>query len=77
MSFQPDLFLTGIIVFYLFIGQFSRLNYNIFYKQFIKKLMEEATFMNNTKSNFGKWGWAMIIYCGISYYMAAVLSTDT
>ena len=39
--------------------------------------MEEATFMNNTKSNFGKWGWAMIIYCGISYYMAAVLSTDT
>ena len=33
--------------------------------------------MNNTKSNFGKWGWAMIIYCAISYYMAAVLSTDT
>lgn len=32
---------------------------------------------NNTKSNFGKWGWSMIIYCGISYYLAAVLSTDT
>lgn len=33
--------------------------------------------MNNTKSNFGKWGWSMIIYCAISYYIAAVLSTDT
>lgn len=32
---------------------------------------------NNTKSNFGKWGWSMIIYCAISYYLAAVLSTDT
>lgn len=32
---------------------------------------------NNTKSNFGKWGWSMIFYCGIIYYFAAVLSTDT
>lgn len=32
---------------------------------------------NNTKSNFGKWGWSMIIYCAISYYLAAALSTDT
>lgn len=32
---------------------------------------------NKTKSNFGKWGWSMIIYCSISYYLAAVLSTDT
>lgn len=31
----------------------------------------------NTKSNFGKWGWSMILYCGVSYYMAAALSTDT
>ncbi|MCD8046108.1 MAG: MFS transporter [Clostridiales bacterium] len=31
---------------------------------------------NNTKSNFGKWGWSMIIYCAISYYIAAALSTD-
>ncbi len=31
---------------------------------------------NNTKSNFGKWGWSMIIYCAISYYLAAALSTD-
>lgn len=31
---------------------------------------------NNTRSNFGKWGWSMIIYCGISYYLAAGLSTD-
>lgn len=30
----------------------------------------------NTKSNFGKWGWSMILYCGISYYLAAALSTD-
>lgn len=30
----------------------------------------------NTKSNFGKWGWSMILYCGISYYIAAALSTD-
>lgn len=33
--------------------------------------------MNNTKSNFGKWGWSMIIYCAISYYISAALSTDT
>lgn len=32
---------------------------------------------NKTKSNFGKWGWSMIAYCAISYYLAAVLSTDT
>ena len=31
----------------------------------------------NTKSNFGKWGWSMIIYCAISYYIAAALATDT
>ena len=33
--------------------------------------------MNSTKSNFGKWGWSIIIYCAISYYFAAALSTDT
>ncbi|MCF0135699.1 MAG: MFS transporter [Lachnospiraceae bacterium] len=32
---------------------------------------------NNTKSNFGRWGWSMIIYCGLSYYLAAALATDT
>lgn len=32
---------------------------------------------NNTKSNFGKWGWSMILYCAVSYYLAAALSTDT
>ncbi len=32
---------------------------------------------SNTKSNFGKWGWSMIIYCALSYYIAAALSTDT
>lgn len=31
---------------------------------------------NNTKSNFGKWGWSMIFFCAISYYLAAALSTD-
>ena len=31
----------------------------------------------STKSNFGKWGWSMIIYCAISYYIAAALATDT
>ncbi len=31
----------------------------------------------NARSNFGGWGWAMILYCGISYYLAAALSTDT
>ena len=30
----------------------------------------------NTKSNFGKWGWSMIIYCAISFYLAAAMSTD-
>lgn len=32
---------------------------------------------NNPKSNFGKWGWSMILYCAVSYYLAAALSTDT
>lgn len=32
---------------------------------------------NKTKSNFGKWGWSMILYCALSYYLAAALSTDT
>ena len=32
---------------------------------------------SSTKSNFGKWGWSMIIYCAITFYLAAVLSTDT
>ena len=32
---------------------------------------------NDTKSNFGKWGWSMILYCALSYYLAAALSTDT
>ncbi|BAK47016.1 permease of the major facilitator superfamily [Clostridium sp. SY8519] len=27
-------------------------------------------------NNFGKWGWAMIVYAGVSYYIAAALSTD-
>ena len=31
----------------------------------------------STKSNFGKWGWSMIAYCAISYYLAASLATDT
>ena len=31
----------------------------------------------STKSNFGKWGWSTIIYCAISYYIAAALATDT
>ena len=30
----------------------------------------------STKSNFGKWGWSTIIYCAISYYIAAALATD-
>ncbi len=32
---------------------------------------------STTKNNFGKWGWSMIIYCMISYYIAAALATDT
>ena len=31
---------------------------------------------NNTKSNFGKWGWSMIIYSGLLYYFAAGMTTD-
>lgn len=31
----------------------------------------------STKSNFGRWGWSMIGYCAISYYLAASLATDT
>ena len=31
---------------------------------------------NATKNNFGKWGWSMIIYCALSYYIAAALATD-
>lgn len=27
-------------------------------------------------NNFGKWGWMMIFYAGISYYISAALSTD-
>lgn len=27
-------------------------------------------------NNFGKWGWAMIIYAALSYYVSATLSTD-
>lgn len=27
-------------------------------------------------NNFGKWGWSMIIYSAISYYISATLSTD-
>lgn len=37
----------------------------------------EMNSSNNTKSNFGKWGWSMILYCAVSYYLAAALSTDT
>lgn len=31
---------------------------------------------NKVSNNFGKWGWMMIIYAGISYYISAALSTD-
>ena len=31
---------------------------------------------NKVSNNFGKWGWAMIIYAGLSYYVSAALSTD-
>ena len=31
---------------------------------------------NNTSSNFGKWGWSMIIYAAISYYIASALGAD-
>ena len=27
-------------------------------------------------NNFGKWGWSMIIYAAISYYIASAVSTD-
>lgn len=27
-------------------------------------------------NNFGKWGWSMIIYAAVSYYISAALSTD-
>ena len=27
-------------------------------------------------NDFGKWGWSMIVYAGISYYIGAALSTD-
>lgn len=30
----------------------------------------------STKSNFGGWGWSMIIYCALVYYFAAGMSTD-
>lgn len=31
---------------------------------------------STTKSNFGRWGWSMIIYCALVYYIAAATSTD-
>lgn len=31
---------------------------------------------NNTKSNFGKWGWSMILYCALIYYFAGGLGND-
>lgn len=31
---------------------------------------------NKVSNNFGTWGWLMIIYAGISYYISAALSTD-
>lgn len=31
---------------------------------------------NNTKNNFGPWGWSMIIYCAIVYYICSALATD-
>ncbi|MCC8123691.1 MAG: MFS transporter [Oscillospiraceae bacterium] len=30
----------------------------------------------STRSNFGGWGWSMIIYCALIYYFAAGMSTD-
>lgn len=30
----------------------------------------------STKSNFGKWGWSMILYSALVYYFAAGMSTD-
>lgn len=35
-------------------------------------MMEKSKVSNN----FGKWGWFMILYAGISYYVSAALSTD-
>lgn len=35
-----------------------------------------ATSPSNTKSNFGKWGWSMIIYSFICYYITCGLCTD-
>jgi sugar phosphate permease len=32
--------------------------------------------MSKTKSNFGRWGWSMISYAALSYYVSATLSTD-
>ena len=37
--------------------------------------MENKT--TTSANNFGKKGWSMIIYCMVSYYLAAALSTDT
>lgn len=31
---------------------------------------------NTTKSSFGKWGWSMIIYCAISYYISGAIGSD-
>lgn len=31
---------------------------------------------SKVSNNFGKWGWFMILYAGISYYISAALSTD-
>lgn len=35
-------------------------------------MMEKSKVSNN----FGKWGWFMILYAGVSYYVSAALSTD-
>ena len=32
--------------------------------------------IKTTKSNFGKWGWSMIVYSGLLYYFAAGMTTD-
>lgn len=38
--------------------------------------MSRKSSKSSTKSNFGGWGWSMIIYCALVYYFAAGMSTD-
>jgi hypothetical protein len=41
-----------------------------------KKVSTTSVKSESTRSNLGSWGWSMILFCGICYFISGALNTN-